>query len=149
MRVGHGILSLGLAMTASLAIAQSTPPVASVGAPYATALTGQPGDPTRGRRLIVDRQQGFCLLCHGGPFPEEKFQGTLAPDLSIKAGQRVAHDVRAQLLAPSLFNPDTIMPSYGHAAVTGVRVHPQFQGKALLQPQDIEDVVAFLMQMQP
>jgi len=149
MRAGHGILQLGLAMSASLAIAQSTTPVASTGLPYAEALTAQPGDPSRGRRLIVDRQQGFCLLCHSGPFPEEKFQGTLAPDLSIKAGQRVVRDVRAQLLAPALFNPDTIMPSYGAVAVKGVRVHPQFQGKPLLQPQDIEDMVAFLMQMQP
>lgn len=147
MQAGLGILSLGLAMTASLAIAQSTPPVTSTNALYAEALTEHPGDPARGRRLIVDRQQGFCLLCHSGPFPEEKFQGTLAPNLSIRAGQRVARDIRAQLMAPSLFNPDTIMPSYGAAAVTGVRVHPQFQGKPLLQPQDIEDMVAFLMQM--
>ena len=25
--------------------------------------------------------QGLCLLCHNGPFPEERMQGTLAPDL--------------------------------------------------------------------
>ena len=46
-------------------------------------------------------------------------------------------------------NPDTIMPAYGTSATTGWRVHPQFQGKALLQPQDIEDIVAYLMQMKP
>ncbi len=149
MRAGHGILQLGLAMTASLALAQSTPPGVSMSVPDASALTSQPGDPSRGRRLVVDRQQGFCLLCHSGPFPEERFQGTLAPDLSIRAGQRVAQDVRAQLLAPDRFNPDTIMPAYGPPTTKGVRVHPQFQGKPLLQPQDIEDVVAFLMQMPP
>jgi sulfur-oxidizing protein SoxX len=149
MRARQGILLLVLAMAASLALAQSTPPVALASMSFGTSLTGQAGDPVRGRRLVVDRQQGFCLLCHSGPFPEEKFQGTLAPDLSIKAGQRVARDVRAQLMAPSLFNPDTIMPAYGHVAGTRVRVHPQFQSKPLLQPQDIEDVVAFLMQMQP
>jgi sulfur-oxidizing protein SoxX len=149
MRAGHGLLQLSLAMIASLAIAQSAPPAASPDHRYAQALTAQPGDPSRGRRLVVDRQQGFCLLCHSGPFPEERFQGTLGPDLSIRAGQRVAQDVRAQLLAPALFNPETIMPAYGQPAVPGVRVHPQFQGKSLLQPQDIEDIVAFLTLMQP
>ena len=38
--------------------------------------------PVRGRAIVVDRRLGACLLCHTGPFPEEKFQGTLAPDLS-------------------------------------------------------------------
>lgn len=149
MRGRHGILPLGLAMTASLALAQPTSLGVSMSAPYTSALTSQPGDPSRGRRLVVDRQQGFCLLCHSGPFPEERFQGTLAPDLSLRAGQRVAQDIRAQLLAPERFNPDTIMPAYGPPAAEGLRVHPQFRGKPLLQPQDIEDVVAFLVQMQP
>lgn len=98
---------------------------------------------------MVDRQQGFCLLCHSGPFPEERFQGTLGPDLSAKAGHRVSADVRTQLLAPNFFNPDTIMPAYGQPGTHGHRVHPQFQGKPLLQPQDIEDIVAFLLQMNP
>lgn len=116
---------------------------------YERALTPQAGDPERGRRLVVDRQQGFCLLCHSGPFAEERFQGTMAPDLSARAGQRSPAQLRAQLLKPTLFNPDSIMPAYGTPSATGWRVHPQFQGKALLQAQDIEDIVAFLWQMKP
>ena len=45
------------------------------------SLTGAKGDVERGRNIVVNRQVGLCLLCHSGPFPEEKFQGTLAPDL--------------------------------------------------------------------
>jgi len=147
MRVAHLVCLLGLTLPTAWLGAQ--PLVLSDLAQYDKPLTTQPGDPERGRRLVVDRQQGFCLLCHSGPFAEERFQGTMAPDLSARAGQRAPAQLRAQLLRPSLFNPDTIMPAYGTSATTGWRVHPQFQGKALLQPQDIEDIVAYLMQMKP
>ena len=117
-------------------------------AAYEAPLTDTPGRPDRGRALIVDRQQGLCLLCHSGPFAEERFQGTLGPDLSARAQQRSAAELRARLLEPRLFNPDTIMPAYRRVS-DAPRVHPQFQGKTLLQDQDIEDIVAFLMQMKP
>src|SRR5207249_9951484 len=45
------------------------------------SLTGAKGDPARGRAVVANRQVGLCLLCHRGPFPEERFQGNLAPDL--------------------------------------------------------------------
>ena len=51
-------------------------------------LTGAPGDPARGRAIVADRQVGLCLLCHSGPFPEERFQGDLAPDLPAPARAR-------------------------------------------------------------
>jgi len=38
-------------------------------------LTGTPGDPARGQRIVGNRALGLCLLCHRGPFPEEA-QGT-------------------------------------------------------------------------
>src|SRR6185503_9737529 len=44
-------------------------------------LTGKPGDAARGRGIVMNRQVGLCLLCHSGPFPDERFQGTIAPDL--------------------------------------------------------------------
>ena len=50
-------------------------------------LTDVPGDATRGRAIVADRQLGLCLLCHTGPIPEERFQGTLAPSLA-GAGRR-------------------------------------------------------------
>jgi sulfur-oxidizing protein SoxX len=114
---------------------------------HASPLTSQAGDPQRGRRLIVDRQQGFCLLCHSGPFAEERFQGTLGPDLASVATRDAAR-LRARLIEPRGFNPDSIMPSYRRPS-PGARVHPQFQGQALLQDQDVEDIVAYLVQMAP
>src|SRR5262245_10900146 len=55
-------------------------PYAIVGDAIPASLTGRAGDPDRGRTIVLTRQS-TCLLCHSGPFPEEKFQGTLAPDL--------------------------------------------------------------------
>jgi len=43
------------------------------------SLSGKPGDATRGRAIVLSRQTGLCILCHSGPFPEERFQGNLAP----------------------------------------------------------------------
>jgi len=59
-------------------------PYSVVGDAIPVSLTGSIGDPARGRAIVVSRQS-TCLLCHSGPFPEEKFQGNLGPD-------RLAHD---------------------------------------------------------
>jgi len=113
---------------------------------FAQPLTAQAGSPTRGRQIVLDRQRGFCLLCHSGPFPEERFQGTLAPRLDADMQSRSAAEFRARLIDPRQFNPETIMPAYFQSA-QGFRVHRQFEGRTILQAQDIEDVVAFLMEM--
>jgi sulfur-oxidizing protein SoxX len=116
--------------------------------PAPTLAQGLTGDAQRGRQIVADRQRGFCLLCHSGPLPEEKFQGDLAPNLVPLVQGKTARTLRERLIDPSRFNPDTIMPRYGVAS-QGVRVHPQFAGQVLLQAQEIEDVVAFLMTLQP
>ena len=101
------------------------------------------GDPEKGRAIVTNRQLGLCLLCHSGPFPEERFQGNLAPDLR-GVGARLNEDqLRQRLLDPARFNPKTIMPAY--AKTDGLtRVAPSLQGKTLLSNEQIEDVVAYL-----
>ena len=65
------------------------------------------GDPVRGRAIVADRQVGLCLLCHSGPFPEERFQGELAPSLA-GAGSRWSEDeLRMRLVDPARLNPNT------------------------------------------
>src|SRR5207245_6351427 len=76
------------------------------------SLTGARGDPARGRAIVVNRQVGLCLLCHSGPFPEERFQGNLAPDLA-GAGKRASEgQLRLRIVDSSRINPTTIMPAY-------------------------------------
>ncbi len=107
------------------------------------SLTGQPGDPARGRDIVINRQTGLCLLCHSGPFPGERFQGNLAPDMTGAGSRWTEGQLRLRVVDASRLNPDTIMPSYYR--IDGLtRVAPAFAGKTLLTAEQIEDVVAFL-----
>ena len=107
------------------------------------SLTGAKGDPTQGRAIVASRQIGLCLLCHSGPFPEERFQGNLAPDLR-GAGRRWSEgQLRLRIVDSGRLNPSSIMPAY-HRTEGLVRVAPAYRGKPVLSAAQIEDVVAFL-----
>ena len=107
------------------------------------SLTGAKGDPTRGRAIVANRQVGLCLLCHSGPFPEERFQGNLAPDLRGAGSRLNDGQLRLRIVDSSRVNPTTIMPAY-HRTEGLTRVAPAFRGKPVLTAEQIEDVVAFL-----
>ena len=106
-------------------------------------LTGAKGNAERGRGIVVNRQVGLCLLCHTGPFPEERFQGTLAPDLKGTGARWSEGQLRLRIVDASRLNPDTIMPPY-YRIEDLIRVAPAFQGKTILTAEQIEDVVAYL-----
>jgi sulfur-oxidizing protein SoxX len=108
------------------------------------SLTGAKGDPVRGRSIVANRQVGLCLLCHRGPFPEERFQGNLAPDLRGAGTRWSEGQLRLRIVDSSRINPATIMPAY-HRSEGLVRVAPAWRDKPVLSTQQIEDVVAFLM----
>ena len=108
------------------------------------SLTGAKGDPVRGRAIVASRQVGLCLLCHSGPFPEERFQGNLAPDLQGAGARWSEGQLRLRIVDSSRINPTTIMPAY-HRSEGLARVAPAWRGKPVLSAQQIEDVVAFLM----
>jgi sulfur-oxidizing protein SoxX len=102
------------------------------------------GNPERGRQIVASRQVGLCLLCHSGPFPEERFQGDLAPDLRGVGSRLSEGQIRARIVDPSKANPDTIMPAY-YRTDGLTRVAPAFQGKTIFSAEQIEDVVAYLV----
>jgi sulfur-oxidizing protein SoxX len=108
------------------------------------SLTGAKGDPARGRAIVANRQVGLCLLCHGAPFPEERFQGNLAPDLRGAGTRWSEGQLRLRIVDSGRINPATIMPAY-HRTEGLVRVAPAWRGKTILSAEQIEDVVAFLM----
>jgi sulfur-oxidizing protein SoxX len=107
------------------------------------SLTGAQGNPERGRVIVVDRHVGLCLLCHSGPFPEQKFQGTIAPDLTGVGSRASEGQLRLRIVDASRINPQTIMPAY-YRVTDLYRVAPAFRGKPLLDAEQIEDVVAYL-----
>jgi len=107
------------------------------------SLTGAKGDPARGRAIVANRQVGLCLLCHSGPFPEERFQGELAPDLKGAGARWSEGQLRLRIVDSSRINPTSIMPAY-HRTDGLTRVAPTFRGKPILTAEQIEDVVAYL-----
>ena len=118
-------------------------PYVVVGDSIPVSLTGAAGDPARGRAIVLDRRLGACLLCHTGPFAEERFRGTLAPDLSGAGSRWSAGQLRLRLVDASRLNPSTIMPPYYR--VDGLaRIGNSWAGKPMLTAEQIEDVVAFL-----
>jgi L-cysteine S-thiosulfotransferase len=118
-------------------------PYRVVGDAIPASLTGQPGDVARGKAIVVSRQTGLCLLCHSAPLPEEKFQGTIGPDLKGAGSRYTEGQLRLRIVDSSLLDPGTIMPSYYR--LDGLdRVAPAFRNKTVLTAQQVEDVVAFI-----
>ena len=138
------IAALGVCLARPVA-AQDTPRSFTVtGDAIPTPLTGAKGSAERGRAIVSNRNIGLCLLCHSGPFPAEKFQGTLAPDLAGAGTRWSEGQLRLRIVDAGRLNADTIMPPYYRT--DGLhRVASAFRGKPVLTAEQIEDVVAFLM----
>ncbi len=118
-------------------------PYEIAGDAIAAPLTGTAGDPARGRAIVASRQLGLCLLCHSGPFPEERLQGTLAPSLAGVAARLSIGQLRLRIVDASRVNPKTIMPPY-YRTQDLTRVAPSYAGQPILNAEEVEDVVAFL-----
>ena len=103
----------------------------------------QVGDATRGAAIVASRSQGLCGLCHALPGQPAHLQGTIAPPLHGVGARYDAAELRAHLLTPERFNPDSVMPAYGRSEGL-LRIAPAQRGKPLLAPQQIDDVVAYL-----
>ncbi len=146
MRLGYGIAAL-LVMLAGTAAAQQIQAAAQQiqvvqdGIPL--ALGGFAGDAQRGRAIVADRQKGLCLLCHTGPFPEQRFQGNLAPSLAGAGARWNVAQLRLRIADSRRLNPATLMPSY-YRTDDLVLVGRAWIGRPVLNEQEIEDVVAFL-----
>jgi sulfur-oxidizing protein SoxX len=133
-------------LTAGTAVAADAPAFVSYrvdGDRIEASLTGQPGDPARGRQVVADRQVGLCLLCHAAPIPEEHFQGNIGPDLRGVGRRLSAGQIRLRLVDPARLAPETVMPPYYR--VDGLnRVGQAWRGRPVLSAEQIEDVVAYL-----
>ncbi|MFO1282670.1 MAG: sulfur oxidation c-type cytochrome SoxX [Burkholderiales bacterium] len=147
-RRGACALAIGVAFDAG-SVASAPSPVAAfvvTGDAVGDPLAGRIGDPARGRAIVVDRQVGMCLLCHAGPFPEERFQGDIGPDLAGVGGRLSAGQIRLRIVDSRRVNPATTMPAYhridGRAQEAGA-----WSGRPLFTAQQVEDVVALLVSL--
>jgi sulfur-oxidizing protein SoxX len=134
---------LAAPLCAAVAQQEGLKPLVVAGDAIPTSLTGAKGDPERGRAIVTNRYVGLCLLCHPGPFPEERMQGTLAPDLKGAGARWSEGQLRLRIVDAARLNPQTIMPPY-YRIDSLHRVAPAFRGKPVLTAEQIEDVVAFL-----
>ena len=143
---GLAALAAGPAVAADAGAATATTrgAVAVVGDAIAQPLQGLQGDAQRGRALVADRRVGLCLLCHRGPFPEERTPGDLSTDLAGAGSRWTAGQLRLRIVDARRLNPDTIMPPYHR--VDGLhRVGEAWRDRPLFSAQQVEDVVAFLV----
>jgi len=114
-----------------------------VGDAIPAPLTATPGDAVRGRAIVTSRQVGLCLLCHGGPFPEERLQGTIGTNLAGAGTRWSEGQLRLRVVDSRRLNPESPMPSYHR--VDGLNgVASAWRGRPVLDAQQIEDVVALL-----
>jgi L-cysteine S-thiosulfotransferase len=138
--------------TAALALLAVAPALARAGLVHHTivgdaipaSLTGTEGDPTRGRAIVANHTVGLCLLCHSGPFPDDRFQGNVAPDLSGAGARWSEGQLRLRIVDASKLNPDTIMPPF-YRIDDLTRVATAYREKPVLTAVAVEDVVAYLM----
>jgi len=140
-----GLLAVLLALPTLSAWAQQGPGdvVVVEGDAIPEPLAARPGDAARGRAIVANRSVGLCLLCHSGPIPEERLQGTLAPSLAGAGARWSVGQLRLRIADGARLNPDTIMPPYYRT--TGLhRVAKAFEGKTILTAEQVEDMVAYL-----
>lgn len=140
-----GVLGTG-ALVATVAPAAAEELVAyevveDVGIPE--SLTGQPGDPVRGKEVAVDRRLGNCLSCHVMPIAEQPFHGEFGPTLLGVGDRLTPAQMRLQVVDSKAINPESVMPAFYR--VQGLHeVAKDFQGKPILTAGQVEDVVAYL-----
>ncbi len=119
----------------------------------AESLTGTPGDAKNGM-LLMNKGAGNCVACHAvteltDAFP---FHGEIGPPLDGAGERWTEAELRGIVTNAKMMFPDTMMPSFYKTTGYTRPGDKKFKGKAaedpietLLTPQQIEDVVAYLM----
>lgn len=114
------------------------------------SLTGVAGDPASGMSIMTTRGEGNCVACHQVSDLTAAFQGNVGPSLDGAGDRWSAAELRGIVANAKMTFDGTIMPSFfkneGY-----IRPGDGFTGKAgtdlapLLNAQQVEDVVAYLM----
>lgn len=109
------------------------------------SLGGFTGNAQRGRKIVINKDKGNCLACHGLPIPEEFFHGTVGPPLHGIASRLNKGQIRLRVADEQKINPTTIMPGFYKNPKENNRVDDSFWGKPILTAQEAEDVITYLM----
>lgn len=149
----RNILALGLACVASGAFAAAISPgdVAFDYGAVEQSLSGQPGDPERGREVVGNKSLGNCVACHANSdMSDIPFHGEIGPMLDGAGDRWSAAELRGIVTNAKMMFPGSIMPSF-YKDDGFVRPGDAYTGgpapddlPPLLSAQQIEDVVAYL-----
>ncbi|MDO5658225.1 MAG: sulfur oxidation c-type cytochrome SoxX [Paracoccus sp. (in: a-proteobacteria)] len=147
----------GLAVGLGAAMAETAPEdvVWSEDGAIAQSLTGVPGDPVEGRRIMSVAALGNCVACHANGEMEDDvpFHGDIAPALDGVADRWDEAHLRGILADAKRTFPDSFMPGF-YKTGPFIRVGVGYTGNAPEKPSDIgpiltgqqvEDIVAYLM----
>ena len=148
--------ALGVAMSmilGSAAFADTAPgDVAFADGAVAQSLTGAPGNPEEGAKVISTRALGNCVACHVvSAMPKVQFQGDVGPSLDGAATRWDEAQLRGIVANAKMMFEGTRMPAF-YKTTGFVRPGDGYTAKAapadlppILTAQQIEDVVAYLM----
>jgi sulfur-oxidizing protein SoxX len=141
---------------ATIAAAEAVAPEAVAYTEYGEieqSLTGAPGDPVEGRKVLASRSLGNCVACHANTEMEDvPFHGEVGPSLDGAGDRWSEAQLRGLVANAKMTFEGTIMPAFYKTSgfvrpgdgYTGKGATPE-QLSTLLTAQQIEDVVAYLM----
>ncbi|SDF84967.1 sulfur-oxidizing protein SoxX [Sulfitobacter delicatus] len=116
------------------------------------SLTGTPGDPANGAAIVGNKKAGNCVACHQiSALSDVPFQGEVGPMLDGAGDRWSEAELRGIVANSKMTFEGSMMPSY-YKTTGYIRPGDGFTGKAaeeplppLLEAQQIEDIVAFLV----
>ena len=126
--------------------------VAYVEGAVEASLTGAPGNPEQGVKVMTTNALGNCVACHTiGALPDVQFPGNIAPALDGAADRWTEAQLRGIVANAKMTFEGSFMPAF-YKTEGFTRPGDGYTGKApegdlapVLNAQQIEDVVAFLM----
>ncbi len=118
----------------------------------AQSLSGQPGDPALGAKIMTTAALGNCVACHQiSAMPDVPFQGNIAPPLDGAADRYEEAQLRGIVANAKMTFDGSFMPAF-YKTDGFVRAGDGYTGSAaptdlppILTAQQIEDVVAYLL----
>jgi sulfur-oxidizing protein SoxX len=118
-----------------------------------SSLTAGAGDAEKGEDLIAARKKGNCFACHEVGALVHKIatnpkkysdMGNIAPRLDGVAKRYTKGELRMLIVDAKQVFPETIMPAFLRKKALH-RVKKGFKDKTILNPQEVEDILAYLV----
>lgn len=147
------LAALAVALAASPAVSETAPSdVKFEEGAVAASLTGTPGNPEEGKKIMSTNALGNCVACHQiAAMPDVPFHGDIAPALDGAASRWSEAQLRGIVTNAKHTFEGSFIPAF--YKVDGfIRPGNGYTGKAaegplapILTAQQVEDVVAYLM----